>query len=233
MTMRTLVLAALVLCPATVSWAQTKVDVREAELSVPFGTASGTAVLVGDYLVFVDEKEQESSFAIPRVDVKGSERNGNSLTIETKRPIRDRSGERSQFNFRLSGGDMAPFTSWSEMKSTQTSSSKSSSGSSTGGQQNPGRMSFPAEYTQLIGRNSHGNLIVTDEMLAYESVDRVDTSRRWQLKEIKQIKLKNPYEIEIEPFDGDSYTFKLQGKGMDNSEFKQIVDRITSARISR
>jgi hypothetical protein len=30
-------------------------------------------------------------------------------------------------------------------------------------------------------------------MLAYESTDRVDTARRWQLNDIKQIKLKNPW----------------------------------------
>ncbi len=59
------------------------------------------------------------------------------------------------------------------------------------------------------------------------------SSRRWQLKDIKEIKLKNPYEIEIDPFIGGKYTLRLDGKGMDNSEFKTIVDRVTAARVAR
>ena len=93
-------------------------------------------------------------------------------------------------------------------------------------------MSYPAEFTQFIGRNSRGRLMVTADMVAYESIDNVQSSRRWQFKDIKEIKLKNPYEIEIEPFVGDRYTLKLEGKGMDSGDFKTIVDRITAARIA-
>jgi hypothetical protein len=43
--------------------------------------------------------------------------------------------------------------------------------------------------------DSSPSLEATRDMLAYESTDRVDTSRRWHLNDIKQINLKNPWVV--------------------------------------
>lgn len=228
------VLAAFLLCANGVLLAQTKIEVKKAELSVPFGTVSGTAVLVGDYLVFIDEKQVESSFAIARSDIQNISTEGSGINIETRQPIRDRSGERTRFSVRLSErDDLVTLVNWSKMTPNQTTARTTPGPTTTTVGGNAEQMSFPAEFTQLFGRNSTGRLLVTGEMIAYESVDHVASSRRWQFKDIKEIKLKNPYEIEINPFTGDQYNLRLEGKGMDSSEFKVIVDRITAARIGR
>jgi hypothetical protein len=219
---RIILFAAVLLCASSVALAQTNVEVKKVELSVPFGTVYGKVALVGEYMIFVDDDQTTTSFAIARNQIQNISSDGGMVTIETKQPIRDRSGERSKFSLRLIEGDLVTLINWSQM--TPGTSAASGSGE---------QMSFPAQHTQRFGRNSRGRLIVNNEIIAYESTDRIDSSRRWQLRDIKEIKLKNPYEIEINPFIGGKYTLRLSGKGMDNSEFKTIVDRVTAARIAR
>jgi len=230
MQIKTSVLTVFLLFGSSVLGAQTKVEVKKAELSVPFGTVNGTAVLVGDYLVFIDEQQVQSSFAIARSEIQKITSEGRGVNIETRLPIRDRSGERSQFTVRLSEGDLATLMNWSRMTPTPTTTTVAAA--SVPAVRSAEQMSYPAEFTQFVGRNSRGRLMVTADMVAYESIDNVQSSRRWQFKDIKEIKLKNPYEIEIEPFVGDRYNLKLEGKGMDTGDFKTIVDRITAARIA-
>lgn len=218
-----LLLMTALLCAGSVVMAQTSVEVKKVELSVPFGTVYGKVALVGEYLVFIDDEQTPASFAIARNQIQNITSDGGMVRIETKQPIRDRSGERSQFSLRLIEGDLVTLINWSQMTP--------GSAATTSG--NGEQMSFTAQHTQRFGRNSRGRLIVTNELIAYESTDRVDSSRRWQLRDIKEIKLKNPYEIEINPFIGGKYTLRLSGKGMDNSEFKTIVDRVTAARVAR
>jgi hypothetical protein len=224
MVIKTSVLTVFLLFGSSALLAQTKVEIQKAELSVPFGTVNGTAVLVGDYLVFIDEQQVESSFAVARSEIQNITAEGRGFSIETRQPIRDRSGHRSRFSVRLADGDSVALMNWSKAMPSATTTVAAAS--------NAEQMSFPAEFTQFLGRNSRGRLMVTAEMVAYESIDNVQSSRRWQFKDIKEIKLKNPYEIEIDPFVGDKYSLRLDGKGMDASAFKTIVDRITAARIA-
>ena len=53
------------------------------------------------------------------------------------------------------------------------------------------------------------------------------------LKDIKELRRDNPYKIKIEPFNGGDYDLEIQGQGMDNAQFKLLVDRITAARVAR
>jgi hypothetical protein len=233
MRIKSLLVVTFLLCAFSALPAQTTVEVSKAELSVPFGTIEGTAVLVGDYLVFIDERQVQSSFTIARSEIQNITTDGRGITIETRQPIQDRSGERSRFSFRFTGNDQDRVMKWSRMTLSQPDQAGNSTGRAETGFQGIEQLSFPAEYSRRFGRNSNGRLMVTGDMLAYESTDRVETSRRWQLKDIKQIKLNNPYEIEIEPFTGDTYNLRIRGQGIDNSEFQTIVDRITAARIAR
>ena len=230
MRIKTSVFTVFLLFGSSVLLAQTKVEVKKAELSVPFGTVNGTAVLVGDYLVFIDEQQVQSSFAIARSEIQKITREERGVRIETRQPIRDRSGERNQFTVRLSDGDLTTLMNWSSILPNQPTQPTPTT--SVAGVSDAQQMSFPAGFTQFLGRNSRGTLMVNAEMIAYESIDNLGSSRRWQYKDIKEIKLKNPYEIEINPFVGDKYNLRLEGKGMDNGDFRTIVDRITAARIA-
>lgn len=62
-----------------------------------------------------------------------------------------------------------------------------------------------------------GRLIVSKDRVAYESVENVSHSFRLQLRDIKEIKRDNPYEIKVVPFVGD----------------ESRMDRIAAARANR
>jgi hypothetical protein len=81
---------------------QPPVAVERAELSVHFGVVSGKVLTVANYLVFSDDEKPESSFAVALQDLSSLTAEKGTLTIETKKPVRDRSGERSRLSFRLS-----------------------------------------------------------------------------------------------------------------------------------
>jgi hypothetical protein len=64
--------------------AETTVQVRNADLSVPFGSVSGRIVTVGDYLVFIDEERPEMSFAAARTDIQNITAQDDTVVIESK-----------------------------------------------------------------------------------------------------------------------------------------------------
>lgn len=79
----------------------------------------------------------------------------------------------------------------------------------------------------------NGKLIVNQERLVYESLEDREHTRQWPLVDIKKIKRKSPYKIEIEPFNRDKYTLELEGQGMDISVFKKVQNWISLARVRR
>ena len=100
------VVIALLLLWATGSvMAQTAVQVQKADLAIPFGSASGKIITVGDYLVFIDDDKPDKSFSIAKNEIENLTDENGVITIETRHPIQDRSGEQSQVSFRLA--DMA------------------------------------------------------------------------------------------------------------------------------
>lgn len=223
----------LVLAWSGVLPAQTAIQVQEARLAIPFGAASGKVVRVGDFLVFIDDERPEWSFAISRGEVENVATEGDTLTVKTMKPLRDRTGERTSFAFQLIGGaDMATgLAQWARMTATaapaDTVRPVSNGAAAT--------LNYQARHKHgLPFRGScQGRLIVSEDRISYESVDQIEHSRQWELRDIKEFKLDNPYEIHIDLFVGDDYDFELAGKGINSTEYKTIVDRITQARIAR
>lgn len=63
--------------------AQSALQVHDAELAVPFGSAEGLLVLAGDQIVFVSPDNPDMSVAIGRADVKSADRSGDVVTVST------------------------------------------------------------------------------------------------------------------------------------------------------
>ncbi len=225
-------LAALLLTASGVLLAQTRVEVNQVELSVPFGTVDGKIVLVGDYLVFIDDEQSRSSFAIPRREIQDITSDAGVVVIETRQAIRDRSGDRTRFSFRLVEGTMATLTNWSRMTDETTAGTTSVADVSGSAGSDSEQRTYQARHNHRLG-SCNGRLIINDEMIAYESTDRIEDSRRWQLADIKELHQPNPYEIEIDPFVGGQYRFFLEGTAMNGQEFSALVDRVTAARVAR
>ena len=96
----------------------------------------------------------------------------------------------------------------------------------------PGTMSFDVKHDHFFG-SDRGRLMITPDSVAYESVSDVNNSRQWNLSGIKEIDHDGPYKLTIVPFTGDKYNFNLLGKGITPDEYQALVNRVTSARLSR
>jgi hypothetical protein len=223
----------LLLLGATVVVAQSTLHVATGELSVPFGSVPGRLITVGEYIVFVDQDRPDSSFALSRGDVRELTVENHIAAIQTSRPIRDRSGERTQFNIRVEGDNEArALISWFSSTTPRTVDSNA----------RPSELAAATAKTDAIyeARHDHrlvgscrGRLIITEKGVSYEAIDNLSDSRQWGITDIRELALNNPYEIRIVPFDGSEYKLSLQGTGMDKAVFKALIDRVTAGRATR
>lgn len=196
--------------------------------AVPFGTAPGRLLLLGTYLVFVDDQQPASSLVVARSDMENLTADGDSITVQVREPIRDQTGSINRLIFRTAqAADNSVVTAWYTRAGSQASGGLGSAGTSAADND-----SYAVQHDHLRG-SCKGRLIVTPAQLSFESVDKVDHSRRWEYTAIKEIALPNPYELEVKPFMGGNYKFKLDGSGMTPAAFRVLVDRVTSARSGK
>jgi len=198
-------------------------NVIAVEHSVPFGTVPGKLLLLGNYLVFVDEQQMGSSFVVAKSGMESLSAEGPVITVQSREPVRGRSGDSTRLSFRvLTGSDPASVTSWYGTGAPPTRF--------TGGvAPEPTGATYQARHDHRVGA-CRGRLIVTPNQLVYESVENVGHSRRWEYGSIKELKNPNPYKLEVKPSAGGDYDFVLEGTGMDPAGYKNLVDRVTAAR---
>jgi len=112
--MKKIIVMSLAIRLWTVSWlyAQTTAQVQKADLAIPFGTVSGKIVMAGDHLVFIDEERPDHSFVVARSEVEDLAIQDRTAGLQLRRPVQDRSGERSKLNFRLTQGDPMSLKRW-------------------------------------------------------------------------------------------------------------------------
>ena len=224
-----LALAVLLAAPVTAQQVVSSAVVL-VEQSIPFGTVSGKLLLLGNYLVFVDDQQPDSSVVVARGDIEKLDAESGAITVLLREPVRDRSGEVKRLNFRVTPpADGSGVASWYAKKGS--ASAVSASGSAARVAAPADTESYPARHDHRLG-SCRGRLIVTANQLNYESLDDVSHSRRWEYRSIKEIALPNPYELEIRPFSGGAYKFFLDGSGMSPAQYKGLADRVTAARTA-
>lgn len=217
-----LMIACATLCAGPL-FAQPPVGVYAADLSVPFGVVSGNLITVGEYLVFVDKERPESSLAVSRGELKNLMSSGETLTVETATPVRDRTGERSKLTFRLIKlSDVSSISGWYSDKSRSVAASRPDGDL-------PEIQTYQVRHDHRFG-SCNGRLIVEPSRIVFESITDINHSRQWSLRDIKELKRDNPYGVKIVPFSGDTYNLGIQGRGMDSENFRGLVDRITASR---
>jgi hypothetical protein len=230
-------LRALVFLGAQLVWAQTTVQVQKAQLAIPFGSVNGTLVLAGDMLVFVDEANTGASFGVSRSDITDMRTEGDVLIAELRQPIRDRTGDRNRLTFRLAQpGASAMLPDWWRQKPAIGATATPPAVPAPAGGATP-RSGEPlilaVRHDHTVRSGCTGRLIITDDRINYESVSDLDHSRQWNMRDIRELKRKNPYHLEIDGFGEGDYNFNLQGRSLDTDEFRKLVDRIAAARAQR
>jgi hypothetical protein len=200
------------------------------ELSAPFGSVPGRIILAGDRMIFLDDERPAASFYADLGNVDTMSSSQGVTTIQLKKPVRDRDGERSRLSFKLS--DPAGEAALAAWQKSPGRNGTSAAGTAAGTAPAVGVATYTAKLDKRFG-SSNGKLLVDSERVRYESLDDIKDSREWMLGDIKEIKQKNPYELELEPFKGGKYTFQLAGQGMSTEEFTKLADRIAQVRGKR
>lgn len=210
--------------------AQTNLEVFRAELSVPFDKTEGKLLAVGESLVFIDDDKPEFSFAIEKDNIADLQNDDEVLTVQTKRAVKDRSGERMRFVFRLKDGKAndlvsqikANFPKQSTPNTVETPKTTTISS-----------MIYEVEHKHRFYGSCTGRLIFGDDRISFESTDDRDHSRQWLFTDIKKLKRNSPYKLDIKPLSGDSYTLEILGQGIDITDFKMLEDKLAAAKVSR
>ena len=222
-------------------FAQTPVKVQRAELSIPFGVVKGKLIAVGDTLVFVDEETPDASFSIEKATIRNFSEADGVITIDTNRPIKDRSGERSRLAFRLTEGNGAGLAGWFKDPASMATAAVKPNGDasaaktsspivSSSGMSSETSKVYQARQKRFPMGTTDGKLVISENEIGFESLNDIKRSQRWSYQDIKEIKQESTYLIEIVPFRGDKYKLELQGEGMSSSQFKALTDRIAAAR---
>lgn len=192
----------------------------------------GKLVLVGSSLAFIDDQRPESSFEVPKSNIRDLSSEGDTVTVQLRNAVRDRAGSTTRLIVRLeSAPDASGVQRW--FGATTGAAASPAPGAESAAADGVETMTFNAQRKKRLRGNTDGKLIIDSDRVMFESADNANESRRWELKEIKEIKLKNPYDFEILTFRGEKYNLALSGLGMDNSQYREIVDRVTKARTAR
>jgi hypothetical protein len=200
-------------------------QVQAVQLSIPFGVVQGRLVNAGQYLIFIDDDAVQNSFAVNRADISDMAASNDTLTMKLSRPVQDRAGQQSNLTFRFTDPAGAQVAStWAGQPGGRTQPRTDETADAQAGV-----MSFDARHNQRIGSDS-GRLMITPTGVNYESVTEVNSSRRWNYGDIKEIKRDGPYKLKIVPFTGTEYNFNLS-QGMDPSQYDALVKRVTGARL--
>lgn len=224
---------ALLLCCGTLIVAQTNVHIQKATLSIPFGEVHGKLLIVGNHLIFIDEERDDSSFAIDREMVRNVEGNDKEVLVETKEPITDRSGARTRLAFRLNSNDTASIIAWFEQRPTFSAVADTVSSRTRSLEDRAEVRVYDVKHKHSLFGDCQGKLVVTENMISFESFSERSHSRQYPFADIKTIKRNGPYGLEIQSFNRGSYKFELQGSGMDIADYKILEERIATARASR
>lgn len=203
-------------------------EITEAELAIPFGSIDGRWILVGDYLIFLGQDGQRNFFAVTKNQIQEAQVREQTVVILLLRPVFVQSEAKVQLTLRMDSSDRAKtLTEWARMPVSVPSPV------SRADVQEEVVTSYQVEHSHRPFGSCSGRLILTNTTVAYESIDNISHSRQWELRDIKELERGNPYQLEIKPFAGNDYKFQLLGKGMDSREYKDFVERITKARVTR
>ncbi len=212
--------------PTATGLAQAPLVFVDAELAVPFGSARGQIAFVSNHMVFVAADNPKASLSIDRADIAKIDRSGDVVTIVTRRPLRDADGERDTFRFRLT--QSASMMRWYE--TTPAATAPAAAETAPAPAASGILASYQVKHHHLFG-SCQGTLILSETAVSYESPDRIEDARIWKLVDVKKVEQIGAYKLKVEPFQGDSFEFELSGKGIDSSEFRQLVDRVARARV--
>jgi hypothetical protein len=223
----------LLLLLAIPAAAAAPVTVYPAQITGANGIDTGKVLLVGNNLVFVDDQNPANSFDISRSDISGLGMANGAMNITLGQPFNSPLVMGQSVVLRFTGPyGPAEVTSWAGIPP---------SGSAVTGEANRGPVPPPsgaAPPVTMYEFNVHhdddnGRLVIGAYDVHFESFNHPDHSRTWAYSDIKSFtRDQDDRQVKIQPYHGDSYTFKIQGgQAMTDQVYNLIGDRLVAARV--
>ncbi|MBI2685900.1 MAG: hypothetical protein HYX27_06270 [Acidobacteria bacterium] len=75
-----------------------------------------------------------------------------------------------------------------------------------------------------------GKLVVSANRISFEDISESKHSHTWNYSQIKELRREGSKEIKLEPYSGDSFEFKFEGRSMSDNVYNEIANRIAAAR---
>lgn len=214
----------LLSCSLISAWAVDRITAYSAQLSGPMGTDSGRVIIAGDQFVFVDDVNPDLSFSIPKSDIRTLRLDNGVLTMTASPPFTYGEAARPDAYIRLTDpSSPSAIASWVGVPlegAVRTTPFPTTTVTTV-----PlNRMVFGVKHG-----GDRGRLILGPTSLEFESVNHPDKSRSWTYSQIKEIKRdKNEKKIEIYPFHGDKYEFKVTGGEMAEGLYNILSNRMVT-----
>lgn len=212
---------------ACACWAAQRTVVHQVQLVGPMGTDTGHLIATENNLIFVDDMNSDMSFTIPKADIRAITVANGVTTISMSRPFAEMYGSRSDVVLQFKNPESAALiANWAGMplagtvRETYTTVERSRVEEA------------PVTATQFNVRHDddEGRLVVGQYGIEWHDLKNASKSRTWNYGDIKEFKRdKNSSELKLKPYNGDEFSFKVEGRWMTDDVYNMIADRIVSA----
>ena len=181
-------------------------------------------------VVFVNTEKPEMSLHIPAKIITSSSLNEGTVTIVASAPIHGL----STFHFKLADPSAAFALSAGTSTGRGGRAAAPTGSIAANSAESPGLMkTFEVRHRHFPRGGCQGRLVVREDKIQFESMTEIGHSELWRMSDIKEIKRKNPYKVELKPFQGSGYDFEVLRQGMSPSDFEFITERVAGMRMSQ
>lgn len=213
--------------------AQTPAAACQADIFVSNIRARGRLVRVGNSLVFLDDRNFGAPLSIDRSNIQSADQEGGVLSVYTRRQLRYGGLTERHFAFQLFSGNCYPMATWFCGRATPIRRYREGNyypyREANYYRSTPSRRVYWAKQKRTWRSDIGGRLIISYRSIEFEDADDGGHTKRWALKDLKDIELEGRRVLKVTPLGSDSYTFELRDRGISPAEFRSIRNRIYRA----
>jgi len=222
-----LILLSIVLC-FRATQAQTVPNVCQAQLFFSDINTSGRLVISGNNLVFMEDQAligwirpapsgPSQALLIDRSTIVEVNNQPSTLSIQIKKMIDYQSRRERFITFRFLSGNCPSIVTWLGRRNPLPPKGPS--------KPPPFReVVIPANHRRNMRPDVSGELVIWEKMITFGN--RRGSTYRWDFRDIRDIERRGSYFLEITPFSGSKFTFTLYGRGLNQTDFNALLDRI-------
>ncbi len=200
-----------------------RVMVHPAQVTTPYGSEPGKLVTIGNQMIFVDDANPANSFALMRSEITNLNISNGLMTMSLAQPFTSPFGSGPMLTVRLLDSNPGDLMSWMTGPSAST-------GEASRAVVDP--LANTYEYT-VKHDDDEGRLIITPVDVRFESFNHPKHSRAWTYNSIKKLTSDaDDREVKLEPYDSDTYKFKILGsRTLTQDVYTMVRERIEAARL--